>query len=89
MTRGGLAGRVDVISASEVYGWAANLAAPSEPVSIELHVGGRKIAELACGDARADAIAAGFTGARSFHYQSLGAEFLNPDPAEFEADAQT
>ena len=77
-----LAGFVDEVSGTRISGWAADIAHPDRPLEIALHIDGARVATARCSHPRADAVAAGFTGARAFAFDA--APFVTPSTAQLE-----
>jgi SAM-dependent methyltransferase len=61
-----LAGWLDQASSNSVTGWAADTARPDAPVTLAFFINGEKVTVATCDKPRADAVAAGFAGARAF-----------------------
>lgn len=62
-------GFVDVATASHIAGWATDVSSPDDPVWISIQIGEKEVARVQCGTARADAVAAGYAGARAFFFE--------------------
>lgn len=61
-----IAGWLDQATPGSVTGWAADIGRPDEPVTLAFFVNGESVAVAICESPRADAVAAGFPGARAF-----------------------
>jgi SAM-dependent methyltransferase len=61
-----IAGWLDKATCDQVAGWAAYIDRPDAAVTLAFYIDGERVAVATCDSVRADAVAAGFPGARAF-----------------------
>ena len=61
-----LAGWLDQAQPEAVSGWATDMGCPDTPATLAFFLNGRRVAVTTCAQPRADAVAAGYPGARAF-----------------------
>jgi SAM-dependent methyltransferase len=66
MSENSFSGWVDRVDDQIISGWAVNAAQPGVPANVSLYIDGARVATIACGQTRPDAVAAGHPGARAF-----------------------
>ena len=76
MNEQAFSGYVDRVDQDIISGWAANTVLADQPVNLSIYINGARVAMVRCDGLRADAIAAGFAGARKFVFELK--PFLKP-----------